>query len=107
MKTKSYNNFFMSFANNTKLDIILALKDMPLSVNEITGITNSTQSNISHHLKDLTSCNIIAQTKKGKQRIYSLNKETVIPILKLVEKHISKNCFQQENKICNRCLHGG
>jgi len=32
---------------------------------------------------------------KGRERIYSLNKETIIPMLKLIDKH--------ENKYCEKC----
>jgi hypothetical protein len=30
--------------------------------------------------------------KKGKQRIYSLNQETMMPLMKLVENHVKKYC---------------
>jgi hypothetical protein len=34
--------------------------------------------------------------QKGKQRIYGLNKETILPILGILDKH--------ENKYCKKCL---
>jgi len=30
--------------------------------------------------------------QKGKERVYSLNEDTIIPILKLVDKHAAVHC---------------
>lgn len=103
MKKSSYENFFVNLSNKTKLGIILCLKDKPLCVNEIAEKTNGEQSNVSHHLKKLASCHILNIKKDGKQRIYSLNKETVAPMLKLVEQHVSKNCVVECGKSCKEC----
>ncbi|RLE46715.1 ArsR family transcriptional regulator [Candidatus Woesearchaeota archaeon] len=92
MKCGSYDWFFKNFANKTKLDIVKILRQGPLSVNHIAEKMKQEQSKISHNLKKLSSCNILTVKQKGKERIYSLNKETVIPLLKLVEKHVKKNC---------------
>jgi len=93
MKHYSYNNFFMNFSNKTKLNIILALENKPLSVKEISEKVKGEQSRISHNLSKLLQCHILDVKQKGKQRIYSLNNETVVPILKIVKKHVKKNCL--------------
>jgi len=98
MKNYSYNNFFMNFSNKTKLNIILALENRPLSVNEITEKVKGEQSKISHNLGKLLQCHILDVKQKGKQRIYSLNSETVIPMLRIVKKHVKKNCLMGCNK---------
>ncbi|MDD5649540.1 MAG: metalloregulator ArsR/SmtB family transcription factor [Candidatus Nanoarchaeia archaeon] len=92
MKFDSYNSFFMNFANKTKLNIILFLKEGSMSVNEIVKKTGMEQSKVSHNLTRLTKCNIVNVEQKGKQRIYSLNKKTVEPLLNLVKNHIKQNC---------------
>lgn len=92
MKCESYETFFVNFANKTKLGIITALRSMPLNVNAIAKKVNEEQSTVSHNLKKLTDCHVLDVKKVGKERIYSLNKDTVIPILKLVEKHVTKQC---------------
>ncbi|MBU0459427.1 MAG: metalloregulator ArsR/SmtB family transcription factor [Nanoarchaeota archaeon] len=92
MKCQAVESFFVNFANKTKLDIILCLKEKPLSVNDLAKELNEEQSKISHNLKKLTECNILMVKQKGKQRIYSLNQQTVIPLLKLVEKHVQSYC---------------
>ena len=94
MRCKSFDLFFQNFANKTKLDIILVLKEKSLSVNEIASKLGEEQSKISHNLKKLIQCNILRVEQQGKQRIYSLNKETVLPMLKLVEKHVKHHCSE-------------
>jgi DNA-binding transcriptional ArsR family regulator len=84
----------MNFSTRTKSDIIDLLREGPMSVNEITRKIGGEQSRISHSLRDLRSCSILNVTNKGKQRIYSLNEETVVPILEIVEKHVRKNCLR-------------
>ena len=92
MKCSSYDDFFKNFANKTKFRIIMYLKNKPMSVNELSKAMKEEQSKISHNLSKLHKCNIVTVKQKGKQRIYSLNKDTVIPVIKLVEKHVEKHC---------------
>jgi DNA-binding transcriptional ArsR family regulator len=80
------------------MKIIEALRQSPKSVNEISKQTNEEQSKISHNLKKLMECKFLDVKQEGKQRIYSLNKDTIIPILTLVEKHVEKYC----EKICQK-----
>ena len=94
MRCKSFDLFFQNFANKTKLDIILILKEKGLSVNQIAEELKQEQSKISHNLKKLVQCNILSVEQAGKQRIYSLNKKTVLPMLELVETHVKRFCPQ-------------
>ncbi len=98
MKCKSYEVFFMNFANRTKLDIVLALRTEPLTVSQIVKKVGGEQSKVSHSLKKLAACNILKVKQKGRERIYSLNKETIIPILNMVQKHVEKNCKRKCGK---------
>ncbi|MBI4453577.1 winged helix-turn-helix transcriptional regulator [Candidatus Woesearchaeota archaeon] len=102
-KANSYKDFFMNFANKTKLDIIVALRKCPLCVNDIVNELGEEQSKVSHNLKKLTKCHILVVEKKGKQRIYSLNHSTVLPILKIVEEHIHENCVKFKKYCGERC----
>ena len=92
MKCKSYNTFFETIANKTRLSIIEALTKKPMSVTEICNILKQEQSKISHNLKCLTDCHFLDVKKQGKQRIYSLNKDTIVPLMKLVDKHVKMHC---------------
>lgn len=98
MKCRSYEDFFKNFANKTKFRIIMHLKNRSMSVNELSKALGEEQSKVSHNLAKLARCNILTATQKGKQRIYSLNKDTVIPVLKLVTKHVEKHCEGKCNK---------
>ena len=93
MKNNTYDNFFANFANKTKFKIIMALQEKSLSVTEIIEATSEEQSKISHNLKKLAQSHVLEVKKQGKKHIYSLNKETVIPILELVKTHVRKNCL--------------
>ena len=101
MKNNSYNAFFSNFANKTRIKIISWIEQKPSSVGEISKNINEEQSKISHHLKKLRDCGIVEFEKKGKERIYRLNKKTVIPLLDIVKKHIQTKCC---SKCKNKCL---
>lgn len=92
MRCKSYETFFINFANKTKLNIIMSLRNGPLNVKTITKRVNEEQSAVSHNLRKLNDCHILDVRKIGKERVYSLSKDTITPILKLVEAHVTKNC---------------
>lgn len=93
MKNKSYNNFFMNFSSRSKFDIIMALREGPLSVSDIARRVGGEQSAVSHNLAHLSMCRILNVRQEGKMRVYSLNRETVIPMLETVEKHVKKHCL--------------
>ena len=63
-----------------------------MSVNEICASINEEQSKVSHNLKKLTECHFLDVKQEGKSRIYSLNEKTIVPLLKLVEKHVTTYC---------------
>jgi len=98
MKQKSYYNFFMNFSNRLRFNIIMLLKQKPLSVKEIVEKLGEEQSKISHNLRKMETCHVLYAKRKGKQRIYYLNKETVLPMLKMVEKHVKKHCPKKCNQ---------
>ena len=66
-----------------------------MNVTEICAELKEEQSKISHNLKKLAECHFLDLEKKGKQRIYSLNKETILPLMQLVGKHVSKHCCKE------------
>jgi len=98
MNCNSYETFFQNFANKAKLDIILSLRTGPLNVKTITQRIGGEQSAVSHNLKKLCDCNILFVETQGRERVYSLNKDTILPLLNLVEKHVQKHCCPRCNK---------
>ena len=92
MFCQSYNEFFQVLANPTNQKIISALQTRSQNVSEIIKSTGIEQSKASHALKRMFECKIVEVTRDGKQRVYSLNKETIIPILEMVDRHAIKMC---------------
>jgi ArsR family transcriptional regulator, zinc-responsive transcriptional repressor len=92
MKCNAYHVFFKNLANPLKTQIISALKEKPLSVTELMLKINIEQSKLSHALISLKFCKIVNSKQQGKQRIYSLNKKTILPILKIIDKHKQTMC---------------
>jgi len=90
-----YYLFFGNLANPLKIEIISALKEKDMSVLELAKKVNVEQSKLSHALTTLKHCSIVQVKQQGKKRIYSLNKETILPMLKIIDSH--------ENKFCCKC----
>ena len=91
MKTNS-NLFFEVLSTKLRWRILELLKEKERTVNEISKEVKEDQSKVSHNLKKLRDCHFINVEKKGKERVYSLNKDTIVPLLNLVDKHIKKYC---------------
>jgi len=92
MKCSSYELFFDTFSNKTRFRIIETLLSGPKSVTGIAESLSEEQSKVSHALKKLAQCNFLSVKKSGKQHIYCLNKDTIVPILKIVEQHVRCHC---------------
>ena len=88
--TNKYYIFFGNLANPLKVDILTALKKKDMSVLELSKELSSEQSKISHALCSLKHCSIVNVKQQGKKRIYSLNRETILPMLKIIDKHETK-----------------
>jgi len=84
--------FFKVLANPARLAILEAVRDKPKSVTEIAVNLKQEQSMISHNLAALERCRFVSSERKEKQRIYSLNKETIEPLFKLFKYHYDKYC---------------
>ena len=92
MKDNKYHLFFTNLANPLKIDVILSLRKKAQSVSELSKSLKVEQSKLSHALASLRCCNIVEVKQEGKQRIYSLNKKTILPMLDLIDKHAKTFC---------------
>lgn len=99
MKNNTYHIFFTNLANPLRIDIITLIKDKEMSVTDIAESLNVEQSKISHALSSLKCCSIVEFKQRGKRRIYYLNKKTIVPMLKLIDKHSNTFC----DKSCMEC----
>lgn len=93
---KPHQFFFETLGNQARWDIIHFLGKGPSRVTDIAEKLRLEQSLVSHHLRRLETCGFAKVKTNSTERIYSLNKETVGPLLKLVEKHVSQFC----KKVC-------
>jgi len=84
--------FFKVLANPTRLAILEVLREKPRNVTELAGTLKQEQSMVSHNLGLLEECGFAFSERKEKQRLYSLNKETVEPLFKLFDYHAQKYC---------------
>lgn len=92
--------FFETLGNQTRWDIVHLLIGKPYRATDIAEKLGYEQSLISHHLKRLETCGFVKVRAKGTERVYSLNTETIKPLLKLADKHINKFC----KRLCEKCL---
>lgn len=84
--------FFETLGTGLKLSIISELREEPLNVSELSKKLSQERSKVSHALKSLLVCGFVKVKNRGRERIYSLNKDTIIPLLRLVDRHIKKYC---------------
>ena len=80
---------FQALSNESRLGILNLLRSRPRNVSEICQALELEQTVVSHNLRCLTFCGLVAGERFGKTKVYSLNKDTVEPILRLGDRHIS------------------
>jgi DNA-binding transcriptional ArsR family regulator len=84
--------FFSTLANPARLAILEKLNESNMNVTQLADALKQEQSMISHNLKPLLQCRFVSSTRKGKSRIYSLNKGTVTTLFDIVEYHAQNHC---------------
>jgi len=87
-----YYIFFRKLAYPVMIDILASLRVKDKSVTKLAKELGIEQSKLSHALQSLKACSIVHARKSGKQRIYSLNKKTILPIFNLIDRHEKKFC---------------
>ena len=87
-----YKLFFGTLGNQIRLQILHALIKRPKNVTELTDELGFDQTTVSKSLKRLETCGFVHNSKKGKFSVYSLNKRTILPLLKLIDRHTNEYC---------------
>lgn len=98
--SNTYHLFFGNLASPLRVEIISALQAKKMSVSELSKEIKVEQSKLSHALAGLRGCKIVDVEQKGKERIYSLNKKTIVPILRLIDEHAKNFCKGE----CKKCI---
>lgn len=100
MNDFSYNRFFKTLGNPKRLAIIHYLaKRGPRSVSDIVQGTSLEQTAVSHDLQRLLSCQFVHIKRSGKERLYSINEQTIKPLLELLDNHVNTYC----KNVCELC----
>lgn len=76
---------FRGFADPSRLSILNALRDGPLTVNEIVSITRLSQPNVSNHLGCLRCCDLVVRSQQGRYVYYQLADARVAKFLELAD----------------------
>lgn len=72
---------FRGFADPSRLTIVEALRNGPMTVTEVVEATGLTQSNTSNHLSCLRDCGLLSRQQEGRYVRYQLSDERVAGLL--------------------------
>jgi DNA-binding transcriptional ArsR family regulator len=86
-KCGAHANLFETLGNHNRMRILHALQQKPLTVSGVIEKTGLEQTCVSHCLRKLEEGRFVTVKREGKYRIYSVNKATVDPLLKLIDQH--------------------
>lgn len=76
---------FRGFSDPSRLAILDALRDGPLTVGDIVETTKLTQSNVSNHLGCLRDCGLVVAEQQGRFAYYQLSDKRVEKFLRLAD----------------------
>ena len=80
---------FRGFSDMSRLSILEALRDGPLTVSALVEKTSLSQSNVSNHLRCLSDCDLVVSTPRGRYTVYQLSDTRVGALLALADKLLS------------------
>ncbi len=93
MKYAVFDDFFTVLGNKQRVRILQYLNSGgDKTVGDISERLELEQSAVSHNLKRLLDCHFVEVEKRGKERVYSINTDTVRPLFELIDKHVCKYC---------------
>jgi DNA-binding transcriptional ArsR family regulator len=95
MKYRVFDDFFSVLGNKQRVRILQYLDAHgSRTVTEICENLGIEQSAASHNLKRLLLCHFVEMEPKGKERFYSINKDTVQPLFHMIDKHVRTYCVK-------------
>ncbi len=90
-------DFFKMLSEVSRLEIVCALKQGPLTVGQIIESTGLGQANVSKHLKLLTNAGILSRTQQGVNVLYTIANPVIFPLCDLVCNSLVDQ-LQQQNQ---------
>lgn len=97
MLSTAHQQFLKTIGNPKRMELMLLLLKKPMNVTKLMEASGMEQSAVSHHLKRLKLCTFVKMEANGKERVYSVNEDTVAPLFRLMNKHVEKYC----QELCN------
>jgi DNA-binding transcriptional ArsR family regulator len=94
MLSPAHQQFLKTLSNTGRMELMLLLLKKSMNVGDLVEKSGLEQSAVSHHLKRLKLCGFVTVETKGKERVYSVNEETVGPLFRLMNTHVKKYCFK-------------
>jgi ArsR family transcriptional regulator len=88
-------------SDKTRLTILALLKEKELCVCEIVEILQTTQPNVSQHLRKLKTGGLVSETRRSQWIYYSLNVEDKPYLKGILDQLPSMN--EQINAVCVSC----
>ncbi|BFM41045.1 metalloregulator ArsR/SmtB family transcription factor [Synechocystis sp. LKSZ1] len=92
-------DFFKMLAEVSRLEIVCALKQGPLTVSQIIEQTGLGQANVSKHLKLLTNAGILSRTQQGVNVVYEIANPVIFPLCDLVCNSLVSQLHQQNQAL--------
>jgi DNA-binding transcriptional ArsR family regulator len=83
------SDLFKALADDTRAKLLYALSLNELCVCNLSEILDTTQSNVSHHLRYLRASRLVKSRKEGRRVYYSLDDEHVEAIIKQGIEHLN------------------
>lgn len=81
---------FKALSNPTRIKIIFALKNGPLTVSKICDAVQMSQSSVSHQLKELKMARLVCSHKQGREISYQLDDDHVHEIFDMAIEHVKE-----------------
>lgn len=88
-----FDDFFAVLGNKHRVRILQLLDAAGgQTVTDICEHLDMEQSAVSHNMKRLLLCHFVEMEPRGKERVYSINKNTVQPLFSMIDKHVRTYC---------------
>jgi ArsR family transcriptional regulator, cadmium/lead-responsive transcriptional repressor len=99
---------FRGFADLSRLSLLEALRDGPLTVTALVERTGLTQSNVSNHLACLRDCGLVIASAHGRYTLYQLSDARVTMLLSVASELLSETArgvdacprYEQKEECC-------
>lgn len=82
------SDFFKVMGDSTRIQLLWALEESEMCVNDLAAFLNMTKSAVSHQLKVLRTAKLVKSVKNGKNVYYSLDDDHVKDILEKALEHL-------------------